>query len=336
MKKFKYNSVNFEKFSKNFFSQNGEDGIILKALELIKAQTKANHSDKSFAVDVGAWDGKHFSNTYHLISEHSFGSVLIECDRKKFKELESNMIHFDNQYLFNQFIDVTGDSNLDSILTLTPIPRDFELLSIDIDGMDYYIWESLSLYFPKLVIIEFNPTIPEYVEFVQRKDFAIKHGASLKSLVKLGSSKGYVLIAKTHCNVIFMAEHLANLIGFNTELVETKSNDFFDENATYLFSGFNGELISNHEELTLPWHGVSQSISSLNALPSFLQKYPHDYSKFEEICFGLFSNVKKSGFKGVKFFVKGIFDEYIANFLNQLSPAQRKFVRKVKAMLTRK
>lgn len=326
--------LDFNDFSKNVFSQNGEDGIVLRALELIQGKVMDDQAVRKFVVDVGAWDGKHLSNTYLLISEHGYGSVLIECDKKKFKELEQNTKHFDNQFLFNKFIDVKGHSSLDSILMSTPIPRDFDLLSIDIDGMDYYIWESLVLYSPKLVIVEFNPTIPSYVDFIQKKNFEIKHGSSSKSLVKLGLSKGYVLIAKTHCNVIFMAEPLAKSIGIENRIGEKDLDHFFDKNATYLFSGYNGELISNHDKLTLPWHGLNFAISEINALPKFLQKYPHDYSRFQAVCYGFYVNVKSKGMFGIMLLLKGILNELVGNILRQMSPNQRSLIRKIKRLFS--
>lgn len=336
MKEPNYKPVNFLDFSQNFFSQNGEDGIILKALELIQAKTLEDNADKKFVVDVGAWDGKHLSNTYHFISNHGYGSVLIECDKKKFKELKRNTNRFENQFLVNKFINFEGESDLDSILKTTPVPNNFDLLSIDIDGMDYYIWESLTLYRPKLVIIEFNPTIPAYVNFIQSKSFAVKHGSSSMALINLGLSKGYVLIAKTHCNLIFMAEHFANSIDFDKTAIKAESERFFDENATYLFSGYNGELISNRERLILPWHGLNPAISDLNVLPKFLQKYPHDYSRFEKTCYGFFVNMKMHGLAGIELFVRGALNEFIGSILKRLSPTQRALVHRIKYSVLRK
>ena len=55
-------------------------------------------------------------------------------------------------------------------------------------GADYHLWASLqdTSYAPKVVVIEFNPTIPNNVLFVQEKRTNVHHGASLRALIALG------------------------------------------------------------------------------------------------------------------------------------------------------
>ena len=67
----------------------------------------------------------------------------------------------------NRYVSSKGGNSLDNILSKTKIPRNFDVLSIDIDGNDYFVWENLKEYQPKIVCIEFNPTIPNEIEFVQ-------------------------------------------------------------------------------------------------------------------------------------------------------------------------
>ena len=73
---------------------------------------------------------------------------------------------------------------------LFPIPGiapdgELDLLSIDIDGNDYYIFESLARLKPELVVIEFNPTIPNDVMFVQERNITVNQGCSLLALIAL-------------------------------------------------------------------------------------------------------------------------------------------------------
>ena len=58
------------------------------------------------------------------------------------------------------------------------LPYQFQLLSIDVDGCDYHVWNSLdiSVYQPQVVCIEFNPTIPNRVKFIQEADIRIYQG----------------------------------------------------------------------------------------------------------------------------------------------------------------
>lgn len=332
--KTKSNLVNIASFAENHYSQSGEDGILLQALEMLKNNNKSKSDPVGFVCEVGAWDGKHLSNTFNLISNYKYGSVLIECDKRKFNELIKNTKPFDNQFLFNAFVNLQGNSTLDAILGKTTVPKEFDLLSIDIDGMDYYIWESLQKYSPKLVIIEFNPTMPRTVEFIQKNDFNLKHGSSAAALIKLGKIKGYLPIAATHCNIIFMKERFTKSLGIDTKIWLEKFYNQFSTNSVWVFSGYNGEIISNQEKIHLPWHGLTVNVSKLQVLPQYLQKYPHDYSRIQKVYAGLYINIKNYGLKGVYIYALGIIESLIGKLLNLLSPNQRKFIRKIKNYLS--
>src|SRR5260370_39426352 len=67
-------------YAANVYSQNGEDGILSKILELLPAKDE-------WCVEFGAWDGRYLSNTCNLIEKSGYSAVLIEPDRKKFADL---------------------------------------------------------------------------------------------------------------------------------------------------------------------------------------------------------------------------------------------------------
>ncbi len=192
---------NLSKYYKNYYSQFGEDGIVEEVLRRIALQ---NNLDK-WCVEFGAWDGVYLSNTCHLIRDRGYSAVLIEGDKTKVAQLNLNLPQ-DNVHKICRFINFEGDSTLDNVLSETPLPKDFDFLSIDIDGVDYYILESLQNYHPKIICIEFNPTIPNAVEFVQPKDFSIKQGSSAKAIINLSNNKGYKLVAVTSCNLILVKD----------------------------------------------------------------------------------------------------------------------------------
>lgn len=73
---------NFQIYNKNIFSEFGEDGIIEEILKRLHSV-----SDKQ-CCEFGAWDGKFSSNTCNLITRHNYKAILIEADKKKFKELQ--------------------------------------------------------------------------------------------------------------------------------------------------------------------------------------------------------------------------------------------------------
>jgi hypothetical protein len=93
--------------------------------------------------------------------------VLLEADPIRFAELQRRYRENDRVYCINELVTFEGERCLDSLLMNTPLPEDFDLLSIDVDGNDYWLWEGLRSYAPKVVIIEFNPTIPNSVIFIQ-------------------------------------------------------------------------------------------------------------------------------------------------------------------------
>jgi hypothetical protein len=77
------------------------------------------------------------------------------------------------------------------------------LLSIDIDGNDYWIWKALQQYKPRVVVIEYNAMFPPPVRWVQKYEAAFAgdgtshYGASLESLELLGAALGYRLVGCT-------------------------------------------------------------------------------------------------------------------------------------------
>ena len=266
-------------FKKNIHSQFGEDGLIYEVLSRLKRKNKAD----GWCVEFGAWDGIYLSNTYNLIQNHSYKAVLIEADRDKYKDLCRN-IPSKNVYKICKFVNFSGKNSLDNILKNTPITRNFDFLSIDIDGCDYYIFESLTYYKPKLVCIEYNPTIPNDVDYVQEKNMTVKQGSSAKSLVDLAKKKGYTLISLTHCNLFFIRND------FYRSLIKKKKQPLLkmrDDSKLkiYLFSGYDGKILSNKKYINLNWHSIKVSINSIQALPKIMRSYPRDYNRYQKFIY---------------------------------------------------
>jgi len=269
-------------FAKNIHSQYGEDGIIAEILRRIAAYTKTD----GWCVEFGAWDGIFLSNTYNLIANKGYKAVLIEGNRAKYRELCRNIPAQDVIKLC-RFVDFEGDGALDVVLAGTPIPPDFDFLSIDIDGCDYFILKSLERYRPKLVCVEFNPTIPNEVEFVQPRDFSLTQGASPRSLVIQAEEKGYALVAATHCNLFFVRSELkAAVVGSGTVTLDALRDD--RECRTFLFSGFDGTILSNNPAITLPWHKIVLGPEDLQQLPKLLRRFPPNYNPLQQLAFELF------------------------------------------------
>jgi hypothetical protein len=176
----------------NITSQNGEDGVLDQILHIIGTRHK-------WCVDVGAGDGKTNSNTWNWIANNGWNGVLIEADSEQFDKLRvahKRMIAMCRRV----------STDLDKILAMTPVPWNFDLLSIDVDGEDQQIWGALNNYHPRVVVIEVDSRIPP--------DTIAK--SSIFSCVKLGKEKGYELALHTG-NCIFVRRQYAQTLGIDCD-----------------------------------------------------------------------------------------------------------------------
>ncbi|OGU60065.1 MAG: hypothetical protein A2X64_07675 [Ignavibacteria bacterium GWF2_33_9] len=273
-------------YAENIVSHDGEDGIIRKIFEIIPDIDK-------WCVEFGAYDGKFLSNTYNLIENQEYSAVLIESDQTRFNILIDSYKNNGRVIPLNKMVGFAQDNNLDSILKNTPIPENFDFLSIDIDGNDYHVWDAVKNYKPKVVCIEYNPTIPNEVEFIQPKDMNVSQGNSILSLTKLGESKGYKLIAITGCNALYVDEKYFNLFNISDNSIQALrcSSKFI----THIFSGFDGTIfLRGHSGL--PWHDILLSESKVQQLPKILRKCPNFYNKFQVFLFLKYQQLLKKNF----------------------------------------
>ena len=148
------------KYARDYTSQNGEDGVIARLFDLIPAtnitdsqRQQQQQQQKRYCVDVGAWDGKHLSNTYSLLippGQHledekndnrddiivgNWKGVLIEADPQKFQELQTLQRPHGNICVNQAVVTVPPDSphQLHTILQehAPECPYDFDFLCVD-------------------------------------------------------------------------------------------------------------------------------------------------------------------------------------------------------------
>jgi hypothetical protein len=234
-------------YAKDSTSQNGEDGIIARIFELLPPPTPpdCNDSDNNvsistscdyWCVDVGAWDGCHLSNTHSLLVPSSSSSssitpsdcnthakvptwhgVLIEANEERFQKLKNLHDPLGNVSL-NVAVSVTNpEQGLDFILrnnndvVKKKIPRHLDFVCIDIDGADYWLLHDfleVNNFRPRVICIEFNPTMPDDLIYIPIKSDMIRHGASLAALVELAETYGYILVETTLYNAFFVERPL--------------------------------------------------------------------------------------------------------------------------------
>lgn len=167
------------------FSQNGEDGIINAIFSMIGVSNK-------YFVEFGAEDGVQ-CNTRYLFLKKRWKGLLMDGGH------ENATINLKKEF-------ITAE-NIEILFRKYNVPKDFDLLSIDIDGNDYWVWRAIKNYCPRVVIIEYNACFPweESKTILYQPSFVWDktdyYGATLKALVQLGDEKGYTLVATNSCGV---------------------------------------------------------------------------------------------------------------------------------------
>jgi len=193
------------RFEMQVFSQFGEDGILREIFRRIGTTNK-------YFVEFGVEDGSETNSTYLLYQD--WKGLWIDGDERftsAIKESCANAISQKKLTVITSFITA---ENIESIFARGNVPEEFDLLSIDIDRNDYYIWKAITHYRPRVVIIEYNAVFPPGDHFVVPYDAnamwdkSSNYGASLEALAKLGEEKGYKLVAGSFAglNAFFVRE----------------------------------------------------------------------------------------------------------------------------------
>lgn len=176
-------------FELRVFSQNGEDGVLAEIFR------RVGISYPGFFVEFGGEDGVEL-NSAVLADVFGWRGVLIEGDGVKHHHLHRK--YAPNPNVTTGHAMVTSD-RVEELFSMLGVPAEFDLLSIDIDGDDFWVWRAIRAYSPKVVVIEYNASLGVDQALVQREgdgpwqgtDF---YGASQPALEALGAQKGYRLV----------------------------------------------------------------------------------------------------------------------------------------------
>jgi len=214
------NEFNINSHEKKIYSQNCEDGIIEYIFSKIRTTNK-------FSVEFGVGDGFE-SNTVNLLEKENWKGLMMDYGSDQNIKLSNvvkkvwsnrklglkNNIQKDISF-FKKIINrknrtqsfqldiknerVTAE-NIQQLFKKYNVPKSFDLLSIDIDYNDYWVWKSIVDYNPRVVIIEYNSSIPPTESKVVPYDSEAVwdgtnyFGASILALKNLGFEKGYTLV----------------------------------------------------------------------------------------------------------------------------------------------
>ena len=195
---------------------------------------------------------------------------MIEANPSKFKDLLKNYQGNPSVQCINALVDFAGSNSLDNILSKTRIPEEFDLLCIDVDGNDYHIWDSVCKYSPKVVIIEFNPSVPNDIMFIQDRNFELNHGSSLLAMIELGKKKGYKLVCATAFNGIFVKQQYYHLFRIKDNSINRMYNQ--QPFATKIFQLYDGTLVLGGVK-KLIWNGITISNDDVQVLPRSIRRF---------------------------------------------------------------
>ena len=185
------------------FSQFEEDGKILFILAVIGI------TNSSF-IEIGSDDGLN-SNCANLALNFDWHGIFIDANRRSISR---------GRYFYQHYPDVHGPKpvfvlskvtreNINALIEQNGYSGEIDLLSLDIDGNDYWIWDAITVINPRIVIIETyinygkrNIVVPYDPNYSFPGKHPQYHGASPVAMVKLANKKGYRLVG-------------ANQLGFN-------------------------------------------------------------------------------------------------------------------------
>lgn len=240
------------------FSQWGEDGIIQYLTQKLPIK------DKVF-IEFGVENYRE-SNTRLLLENNNWSGLVLDGSKNNIKQIINSDIYWKYD-LVAKDVFITKD-NIDEVINKyleeTNI-KNVGLLSIDLDGNDYYVWDAILSIDPLIVICEYNwifgnqfsISVPydNFFERTKKHHSNLFFGASIQALCKLAETKGYSYIGCTTAgnDAFFVKKELA--LRYIPELVTTPK-DSFNEQKAKESRDINGKLtyIRGNERLRLIEH----------------------------------------------------------------------------------
>jgi len=232
LKRKKYENIKkLQETELKIFSQNGEDGIIDFILNKIQLNIKVNF------VEIGVGDYEE-SNTRFLTETRLIRGLIVDSSS------EINFVKSRNFYWKNNLYvskSIVSSENINQILNKYNFSNNYDLLSLDIDGIDYWVLEKITLEKVKVVILEYNPmfgsnlklTIPNINNFKRLDYHKSYYGMSLRAAIQIMENKGFSFIGNNSicCNAFFINKKLKHLFnGIILDKIEDSTQLNFFEN----------------------------------------------------------------------------------------------------------
>lgn len=192
------------------FSQWGEDGIIQSLVNSIAIKNKV-------FIEFGVQDYTE-SNTRFLLINNNWSGLVMDSSPENIRYIRQDEIYW--KYNLKAECAFIDRDNINTLLMNNGMIGDIGILSIDIDGNDYWVWEAIDCISPRIVICEYNSlfgshrkvTIPYDQSFTRNKVHfsCLYYGASIAALSHLADVKGYVLLGSNSAgnNLFFLRKDL--------------------------------------------------------------------------------------------------------------------------------
>jgi hypothetical protein len=252
------------------FSQWGEDGIIQHIVNHIEIK---NPIFIEFGVETYTE-----SNTRFLLINNNWSGLVIDGSESNVNYIKSDKIYW--RYNLKAECSFIDKDNINQIIKKNGISGEIGLLSVDIDGNDYWVWDAINVVNPAIIVCEYNSlwganksvTTPYKADFTRNAAHPsnLYYGASIQALVDLAKHKGYALVAgnKAGNNVFFVRNDLLKdlpTISAEQAWVKSQFRESRDINNKLTFLDYEArrELI---EELPL-FDTRTQSIIKVRDLP---------------------------------------------------------------------
>ena len=203
------------------FSQWGEDGIIQYLINNINIE-------REVFIEFGV-ENYTESNTRFLLMNNNWSGLVIDGSEDNINYIKQDDIYW--RYNLKAECSFITAENINDIFKKNGVTGKVGILSIDIDGNDYWVWKSINTINPAIVICEYNHrfgkedavTVPYDPKFVRsEKHYSnIYYGASIKAFVSIAKEKGYSLVAgnSNGNNIFFVRNDLLN------NIIQAKSID---------------------------------------------------------------------------------------------------------------
>jgi hypothetical protein len=236
------NIVGLQDIEFSAFSQWGEDGIISWLIDRLPT------INQSF-VEFGVGDYRE-SNTRLLMQLRNWHGLVIDGSREYIDDIRTQKLYWRHDLQARQAF-ITKD-NINQLISDAGFSGDIGLLSVDIDGNDYWVWKAIDCIRPAIIVCEYNAvfgnlhqiTVPYSSDFVRSTAHhsQLYFGASLPAMISLGKEKGYSFVGTTStgCNAFFVRRDLAgNVLDAlaNIWAFPSKAREARDADGKLLFTG---------------------------------------------------------------------------------------------------